>query len=526
MALARTPAARSDTVPPMHAAALRRVLLIRSIDEGDKAGEVLSLAERAEATQRAAKESPAIVQGLAGATLPAAAERLLERRAELLFARLTVRSPVVVRVLELAGGVSWLGWALLAVAFVCGLGMSALDGRQRIDLLAFPLLGLLAWNLVVYVVLIVAALRPRRAGGPAASWLSSAYARWIRGRAEALLRQTTRFNVPLAEAMQRFAADWATLAQPLLLLRAQRLFHAGAAMLALGLVTGMYVRGLVLRYAAGWESTFLDADQVRVLLGVLYGPAAAFSGIALPSAAELQTLRWGDATSGAPAASWIHLIAISALLYIVLPRSVAVVANSVALWRAEHAPALPAAFVAYARSLLRETGRVSGLRAQVVSYAFEPSRDALAGLSVLLADALGGEVQTEVAARVAYGEEDAFIERMRDTPLSAADCQVLLMSLSATPESENHGVMIDALQGGRRPGFVLVVDASAYAARMSGDATLAGRVAERTRSWREFAAARGQAACIADLSRLRAGDTPDPAARRDVRDALQRTANA
>jgi hypothetical protein len=510
----------------MHAAALRKVLLIRSIDEGDKAFEVLSLAERTEATQRAAQESPVIPQALAGTSLPAAAERLLERRADLLFDKLQTRSPVVVRVLELAGGVSWLGLAVLAVAFVCGLGMSALDGRQRIDLLAFPLVGLLAWNLVVYLALLASWLRPRAARTPGASWLSGSYARWIRGRADALLRQTSRFNVPLAEAMQRFATDWATVSRPLLLLRAQRLFHAGAAMLALGLITGMYVRGLVLRYAAGWESTFLDAAQVHGLIGVLYGPASALSGIALPSAAELSALRWGAAAGGAPAASWIHLIALTTLLYLVLPRLLAVLLTSAALWRAERKPALPAAFAGYARSLLRETGRVSSLRAQVVTYAVDPSRDALAGLSVLLADALGGEVQAEVGARVAYGEEDEFIERVREQELPAADCQVLLMSLSATPESENHGVMIDALQRRRGPGFVLVVDASAYAARMGGDPALAGRVAERARSWREFAAARGQAACIADLSRLRAGDMPDPAARRDVREALQRTAGA
>jgi hypothetical protein len=513
----------------MRAALLRKVLLIRSIDEGDKGGEVLSLAERAEATERAAQESPAIPQGLAGASLPPAAERLLERRAELLFDKLQTRSPVVVRVLELAGGVSWLGPAVLGVAFVCGLAMSALDGRQRIDLLAFPLLGLLAWNLVVYAVLIVAAIWPRRASRPGASWLSSSYARWIRGRADALLRQASRFNVPLADAMQRFAVDWASVSRPFLLLRAQRLFHAGAAMLALGLIVGMYVRGLVLRYAAGWESTFLDADQVHALLGVLYRPASLLSGIALPDAAELQALRWTDAASGAPAASWIHLIAITTLLYIIVPRLVAALATTVALWRAERKATLPATFVPYARSLLLGTGKVSGLRAQVVTYAFEPSRDALLGLSALLADALGGEVKAEVGARVAYGEEDEFVERMRELPLPAADCQVLLMNLSATPESENHGVMIEALQHGsgrRGPGFVLVIDGSAYAARMGGDPALAGRVAERSRTWREFASARGQAACIADLSRLRAGETPDPAARRDVREALQRSASA
>ena len=44
-------------------------------------------------------------------------------------------------------------------------------------------------------------------------------------------------------------------------LRAETALHAGAAALALGLVAGLYVRGLVLDYRAGWESTFLDAGD-------------------------------------------------------------------------------------------------------------------------------------------------------------------------------------------------------------------------------------------------------------------------
>ena len=44
-------------------------------------------------------------------------------------------------------------------------------------------------------------------------------------------------------------------------LRAETPLHVGAAALALGLVAGLYVRGLVLDYRVGWESTFLDAGD-------------------------------------------------------------------------------------------------------------------------------------------------------------------------------------------------------------------------------------------------------------------------
>src|SRR5690606_18365061 len=123
---------------------------------------------------------------------------------------------------------------------------------------------------------------------------------------EALLRRSAQFNAPLAESLRRFARDWSEISQPMLVWHAHRLFHLCAILLVIGLIAGMYVRGVVLRYEAGWESTFLGPDAVGVLLRVLYGPAAALSGLALPSdPAEVEALRWsafGAAANGADAA--------------------------------------------------------------------------------------------------------------------------------------------------------------------------------------------------------------------------------
>lgn len=512
----------------MHERSLRTVLLIRSIDEGDKAGEVLSLAERTEASSAAARQTGGISQGLAGPVLPANAEKLIVRRAELLVAKLRVRAPVVSQVLALVGGASSLGLAVLATAVVIGIAMSALDGHQRVDILAFPLLSLIAWNLLVYVVTLIATLRPARSNSASGSLVSSSYARWIGNRAKALLRRSSHYNVPLADAMQRFALEWSSIARPLLLLRAQRLFHLGAALLALGFIAGLYVRGLVLRYDAGWDTTFLDSSSVQTVLGVLYGPASKLSGIALPSVAELEAMRWGTPGGSAPAGPFIHLIALTAVLYIVVPRLLLVFFTTLSYWRMRIRPPLPASFMPYARTLLRETGSVSGLLASVVTYAYSPTREALAGLSAMLADALGGEVKVDLRATVAYGEEDAFATRLRTEPLPAADCHLLVMSLAATPESENHGAMLDAMQRAltrRKANFLLVVDESSYAARMNAEASLATRVAQRARTWREFATARNQTACIVDLTRVRVG-TAESEAERALRDALQRTASA
>ena len=52
------------------------------------------------------------------------------------------------------------------------------------------------------------------------------------------------------------------------------LMHALAAALALGLIGGMYLRGLVFDVRAGWQSTFLDAGSVHAFLATALAPAS------------------------------------------------------------------------------------------------------------------------------------------------------------------------------------------------------------------------------------------------------------
>jgi len=77
-----------------------------------------------------------------------------------------------------------------------GVSLSALDGSRHINILAFPLIGLIAWNLFVYIALLVTWTRTR--GQVAAGfWSAHFYERWIAGRIESLMRHSTRYNVPL-----------------------------------------------------------------------------------------------------------------------------------------------------------------------------------------------------------------------------------------------------------------------------------------------------------------------------------------
>lgn len=453
---------------------LRRVLLAKAIEEADREGTLLPAADRTSASKAAKRE--------AGPE----PERMLAHRAALLVERVVVRHPFVAQVAALAGGWRAVGPAIVAAGLLLGAGLSALDGSRRINVLAFPLLGLVAWNLAVYAV--VAARAVRRPQAPAGgSLLANLFVR----PAAVLVARSRTFNAPLAEALGRFLAEWQQAARPLLVARAARVFHLAAAAVGLGLIAGLYLRGVAFDYQAGWESTFLDASGARALLGALYGPASWLTGIAIPDAAHLEAIRWRPDGGGEPAGRWIHLLAASALLYVVLPRLL------LAAWAwlaASRRLELPASLEAYARIAFSGVGGLidRGI-VLVVPYAYEPPAEAMARLRTRIGAEMGEHLSIDARPPVRFGEEEQFVAALGDGGAALADVVVLLMNLAATPEEENHGAALEGLRdwlARERPRaqLAVLVDEGPYAQRMEG---VAGRLEERRKAWQSFIAARG-----------------------------------
>ena len=161
-----------------------------------------------------------------------------------------------------------------------------------------------------------AAVKPTTGRG-----LSAIVTRIVVRPLRALARKTAEVHAILGRAVEAFVGEWSRLAAPIIAARSRRLLHLGSAAVALGLIAGLYFRGIVFRYEAGWESTFLGPSQVRDVLGVLFGPAARWSGIALPASTEaVAALRWDATGGGGDAAPWIHLIAVTLAIYVVIPR--------------------------------------------------------------------------------------------------------------------------------------------------------------------------------------------------------------
>jgi hypothetical protein len=282
---------------------------------------------------------------------------------------------------------------------------------------------------------------------------------------------------------------------------------------------------MVLDYRAGWASTFLDAPQVHVLLSVLYGPASSALRIPIPDVAQLAAMRWDGGRGGVGAAPWIHLIAGTALLFIVLPRLLLAALATLQTWRYALRAPLPPALVPYFRSAFSSVEGVVGRGiVALMPYAYEPAPPALAALRKLLPAALGENLAVDTHATVRYGEEEAFLGHLAERGGAVADVIALLFNLAATPEDENHGAVIAGVRGwlstSRRPAQLLVlVDEGPYAERMAAQAGAASRMAERRQAWQDFAVARGMNACFVDLGHEQAA-APDRAQIDRVRAAL------
>jgi hypothetical protein len=438
---------------------------------------------------------------------PADADGFIARRAQHAMQRLAPREPAASKWLARRLWQSrWIAWVLLA-GLLFGVLADSIGSGQRINLLAPPLWAVLAWNAVVYLVLLGHGLarllmRPTRPGS-----LVLLTQRVLRvGRSVPGLGSVSASAVGSAPALQAFASLWLRASAPLSAARASTLLHAAAAALALGLIAGMYLRGLVLDYRAAWESTFLSADTARAILAAVLAPAAAISGIALPDAAGFEALRAahgsvnGASAAGASAAPWIHLLALTLLWFVVLPRVVLALVGALrAHWLARHV-ALPLVDAYFQRLARLQQGDVA--RVVVQPYAATPSAQAALGLQALLVPALGDGLQLRIAPTTAFGAEDDAENDARATLDADTTLAIALFDLSATPEVENQGRFTQQLAARAPPGAatVLLVDEAAFRQRFGADSA---RLAQRREVWRAFAEALGTLAVCVDL------DAPD-----------------
>ena len=230
---------------------------------------------------------------------------------------------------------------------------------------------------------------------------------------------------------------WRGAAGPLVAARIRRLLHVGAATVVLGAVAGMYLRGLGFQYRATWESTFLGADTVQSLLGVVLGPAARLLGVEVPSVAPLEE-------GSGDAALWIHLYAVTAVVWVVLPRALLAWVESRRC--AELVTGLSVNLeIGYFRRLLAPDAGDS-VRVAVVPYSHRLEASGRGHAEGTAARRVRGPRHGgHLDAVVEYGDDAADDAADDVTPGAAPDddgrrlVRVALFGLGQSPESEVHG---------------------------------------------------------------------------------------
>ncbi|WP_336986135.1 DUF2868 domain-containing protein [Altererythrobacter aquiaggeris] len=473
----------------------RQFYLVRAVERED-AGHILltredreqaDLAARAEVGEKSSRKAP---------------EAYLAARARFAAARLSARNPAVARALKGMKWPDWLSVGLPLFGLFLGLLTNELGNGSRLNLLAFPLIGAIAWNLFVYIgILIAAVTRRRKAPG---GMLSSLFRR-IAGLGNISADQ----GGPLARGLARFAADWTDAAGHLTAHRSARTLHIAAAMFALGLIAGIFLRALAFEYRAGWESTFIGPDTVHLILSFILWPASLLTGVEIPDVGTIAELRWtGAPGEGANAGPWIILYTAIALIFIIVPRLLLAAFSAARTGVAARRIAIPGRDDFYVRKLMRAFGGAAG-GVRVTAYAYHPAEDARQKLAAICTEALGDTVRLQFDPPVDYGAEESWLAdaaaREQD------DHHIILFTLSATPENENHGEFVKGIRqlAGSGQSVTAIVDESAFRAHFAGQTGLEDRIKSRTAAWQEVIRNAGAAPLLIDLA------TADPAAERE-----------
>lgn len=451
----------------------RAILLVKAIEEADQQKEVLTDDDRKFASRTARELAHwQAAETRSAATLP----NFLYHRADQLLKRLSARHKLFAGIAQGHSGMWGASWLLPLVALLAGTMAERFGDVHRVDLLSLPLLGIIAWNLLVYLLMLAWALLPTRRAG------------LRRGLANRMAlgggHVPRRLPHALASGVLQFMLDWSRLGARLNMARIARILHWSAAAFALGAVLSLYSRGIVERYATGWESTFLNASEVHQLLSLVFTPVERLFGLEGFTLAEVQALQdWGDARLG-NGARWVHLYAASLLLYVILPRMVlGVLAALRAMLLRQRFPLK--LDQPYFQQLSVAAGGEPGLL-RVLPYSLTVDEARSKGLDAVAQEMLGEQARVRLLPPAAYGSEAP--------PLEPADgvTNAVLFGIAATPEQENHGVFLAAAGRGKR--LVALLDQSALAARSD-----AGRLRERIELWREFCILHGAEPKVVDL---------------------------
>ena len=304
----------------MDESSARRVVLAQAIETADAQGRLLSEVERGQIDREA--RQAALAAGTGRSVAPA--EHFLDLRAQRILNAVAARNPAIASLQSRAPSRYWLTIGVPLATLMLGALTERIADPHRVDLLSLPLLAIVFWNLLVYVVLAASWFLPRR---DRARPLLEAAGRWAEG-----VREWRRRSGQLgADVAALFYLRWQQAASALQLQRATGTLHMAALGWGAGVAASLLVQGLVVQYRVGWESTFLDAGQVHAILRVLLMPVVALFPFEPFSVQEVANLQLGPGDMARADRRWVWMYAALLLVIVIVPRAILA---CFAFWRA------------------------------------------------------------------------------------------------------------------------------------------------------------------------------------------------
>jgi Domain of unknown function (DUF3482)/Protein of unknown function (DUF2868) len=288
----------------------RALTLAHAVEASDAQGKLVSTVER-DAIDRQLGHDPR-PQGDDAALQ---VEALLRQRAAALLGVVGNRDPALAAYAHRRRWTRWLALGAPLAAVLLGAATDRIANPHRVDLLSLPLLAILAWNLAIYAALLLTYVLQRRGDDrPDASPVTDLALR--------LAAWHPRASTLHARVIAAFTHRWLSATAPLQAQRVRRVLHLAAAGWALGVVLSLFTRGLVIEYRVGWESTFLNAEQVHAILKILLLPVLAVFPFQSFSVQDIAALRFTDgaATGAAAGARWVYLYASLLGMVVIAPR--------------------------------------------------------------------------------------------------------------------------------------------------------------------------------------------------------------
>ncbi len=415
---------------------LIKVVMVWSCEEEDPKGQFLSMHERQQASRLASaeviKESSQIPRFLEEELVLSRAQHLttvLESQCSILQTarRLTqIRFPIFV---------------IVTFAILGGLLSDPIGLKGHINLLHFPLLVLLIWNMTLFMWIGVKPVfqNPLTNGQP--GWVLAGFSKvglWVSQFQLRLIQCRSHEEKQwIVNSLVRFFGRWRSLAGQAIRLQLQSVLHVGAASLAIGAIIGLYLRGFALEYRVNWASTFLEAEHVHSIMFMILSPAAIILGIDFPSVQTIAMLR---APASENAAMWIHLWAVTCLLFIIIPRiGLAWAVRQKASAQLEDF-VLPLDEPYFLRILAQYRG--DGISGEVLPYQCQLDPSIIERLEGLCLEMFGNSVYVSTRPPIPYGETNYHVQVSSHMSLRV----LVVFDVATTPEQEVHGEFLQCIQ--------------------------------------------------------------------------------